>query len=138
MHNATAETGDRSHERTPSSQNQITLATLLVVVAAIAAECALVVEIRKSYAAIPPSAAPVCPEVYATPVVLLMSQKCESWFLIKPYQSDIRVRRQLGNLELFGVKQRSFACLRRISARRRGSFTGLFGRVLPVARSGVN
>lgn len=71
MHNAAAETGESSHESTPSSQSQITLATLLVIVAAIAAECALVVEIRTRYAAIPPSAAPVCPEVYATPVVLL-------------------------------------------------------------------
>jgi hypothetical protein len=42
-----------------------------VIVAAIAAECALVVQIRRSYAAIPPLAAPVCPEEYATPVVLL-------------------------------------------------------------------
>lgn len=71
MHDAAAENGDRSPERRPSRRNQITLATFLVIVAAIAAECALVVQIRKSYAAIPASAAPVCPEVYATPVVLL-------------------------------------------------------------------
>jgi hypothetical protein len=47
------------------------LATSLVIVAAIAAECALVVQIRRSYAAIPPFAAAVCPEEYVTPVVLL-------------------------------------------------------------------
>src|SRR5437762_14020452 len=71
MHDAVAETGGGSPERRRSSRNRITLATSLVVVAAIAAECALVVQIRRSYAAIPPFAAPVCPEVYATPVVLL-------------------------------------------------------------------
>jgi hypothetical protein len=71
MQNVAAETGDRSHESTPSSENQITLVTLLVIVAAIAAECALVVQIRKNYTAIPPSAAPVYAEVYVTPVVLL-------------------------------------------------------------------
>jgi hypothetical protein len=70
MHNAAAETGDRSPEQRSSSRNRITLATLLVIVAALAAECALVIQIRRSYAAIPPFAAPVCPEVYATPLVL--------------------------------------------------------------------
>jgi hypothetical protein len=54
-----------------SSRNRITLATSLVIVAAIAANCALVVQIKRKYAAIPPFAAPVCLEVYATPAVLL-------------------------------------------------------------------
>jgi hypothetical protein len=54
-----------------SSRNRINLATALVIVAAIASECGLVVQIRRSYAAIPPFAAPFCPEVYATPAVLL-------------------------------------------------------------------
>jgi hypothetical protein len=91
MHNAAAETGDRSHETSPSSLNQITLATSLVIVAAIAAECALVVQIRKSYAAIPLSAAPVCPEVYATPLVLL-------WTI-------------LGSMAAFAWRRHSVTCL---------------------------
>lgn len=54
-----------------SGRGRITLATTLLIVAAVAAACALVVRIRENYAAIPPTSAPICPEVYATPAVLL-------------------------------------------------------------------
>src|SRR4029077_4684940 len=57
--------------RRSASGRGITLATCLVIVAAIGAECGLVVQIRKAYAAVPPFAQPVCPEAYATPVMLL-------------------------------------------------------------------
>jgi hypothetical protein len=55
----------------PSGPNRMSLGTALVVVAAIAAECALVVQIRRCYAAIPSFASPVSPEFVATPAVLL-------------------------------------------------------------------
>jgi hypothetical protein len=54
-----------------SRRNRISLATLLFVVAAIGSECALVVQIRRCYEAIPSYASPVCPEWQATPLVLL-------------------------------------------------------------------
>jgi hypothetical protein len=52
-------------------RNRISLATALVVVAAIGAECALVVQIRRCYEAIPSFASPACPEWQSTPLVLL-------------------------------------------------------------------
>jgi hypothetical protein len=55
----------------PAGWGHMTLATCFAIVAAIAAICALVVQIRRGYAAIPSYAAPVCPGVYAIPVVLL-------------------------------------------------------------------
>jgi hypothetical protein len=54
-----------------SRRNRISLSTALAVVAAIGAECALVVQIRRCYAAIPPLDAPACPEWLSTPLVLL-------------------------------------------------------------------
>jgi hypothetical protein len=71
MQDAVEETNATNLNPRPSSRDQITLATSLVIVAAIAANCALVVQIKRKYAAIPPFAAPVCLEVYATPAVLL-------------------------------------------------------------------
>jgi hypothetical protein len=71
MHEAVEETDRRKPEPRPSSPDQITLATSLVIVAAVAAACALFVQIKRSYAAIPPTSAPVCPEEYATPAVFL-------------------------------------------------------------------
>jgi hypothetical protein len=71
MQDAVEETNATNLNPRPSSRDQITLATSLVIVAAIAASCALVVQIKRKYAAIPPFAAPVCPEFYATPAVLL-------------------------------------------------------------------
>jgi hypothetical protein len=54
-----------------TQRNRIGLGTSLVVIAAIAAECALVVQIRRCYAAVPSFASPACPEWLATPAVLL-------------------------------------------------------------------
>jgi hypothetical protein len=71
MHDAMAETERSSPERRPSGRSRISLATSLVIVAAIAASFALVVEIRRNYAALPSISGPRCPEVYATPAVLL-------------------------------------------------------------------
>jgi hypothetical protein len=52
-------------------RNRLSLATLLLVVAAIGAECALVVQIRRCYDAVPSFASPACPEWQSTPLVLL-------------------------------------------------------------------
>ena len=71
MQNAGEETNGIILNPRPASRWRISLATSLAVVAAIAASCALVVQIHREYAAIPAAALPVCPEVYATPVVLL-------------------------------------------------------------------
>ena len=71
MHNSEEQADGRNAERRSSGQDRITLATSLVIVAAVAAACALYVQIRRSYEAVPPSSTPVCPEVYATPAVLL-------------------------------------------------------------------
>jgi hypothetical protein len=49
----------------------VSLRTALAVVAAIGAECALVLQIRRCYAALPPLASPACPEWLSTPLVLL-------------------------------------------------------------------
>jgi hypothetical protein len=54
-----------------SNRPRITLTTCLVAISAVATSCALVVQIRECYAAVPPFATPVCPEHIATPVVLL-------------------------------------------------------------------
>ena len=71
MQNAGEETNGIIPNPRPASRGRISLATSLAIVAAIAASCALVVQIKRGYAAIPMFASPVCPEVYATPVVLL-------------------------------------------------------------------
>ena len=71
MQEVAEETRATSPDPRPTSRDQITLATSLVIVAAIAASCALVVQIKRKYEAIPAFAAPVCPEAYATPAVLL-------------------------------------------------------------------
>jgi hypothetical protein len=63
--------GDTGTEQVQRNANRITLATFLVIIAAIAGECGLVVHIRRAYSAIPAFAVPACPEVYATPIVLL-------------------------------------------------------------------
>jgi cytochrome bd-type quinol oxidase subunit 2 len=52
-------------------RNGINLGTSLTIVAAIAAECALVVQIKRCYEAIPSYESPVCPEEYAILAVLL-------------------------------------------------------------------
>ena len=70
MQDAVEETNATNPDPRSFSRDQITLAGSLVIVAAIAACCALVVQIKRKYAAIPAFAAPVCPEVYATPAVL--------------------------------------------------------------------
>jgi hypothetical protein len=54
-----------------SRRNRISLATLLFVVAAIGAECALVVQIKRCYDAVPSYASPTWPEWQSTPLVLL-------------------------------------------------------------------
>lgn len=54
-----------------SSRPRMTLTTCLVAISAVATSCALVVQIRRCYAAVPPFATPICPEQIATPVVLL-------------------------------------------------------------------
>jgi hypothetical protein len=54
-----------------SNRNRISMATLLFVIAAIGAECALVVQIRRCYEAIPSHASPASPEWQSTPLVLL-------------------------------------------------------------------
>jgi hypothetical protein len=71
MQHAVEETNATNLNPRPSSRDQITLATSLTIIAAIAATCALVVQIKRKYAAIPAFASPICPEVYATPAVLL-------------------------------------------------------------------
>ena len=71
MHDTVVEITGTRPDRRQSNRNRISLTTALVIVAAIAASCALVVQIRRNYAAIPPFSAPACPEVYATPAVLL-------------------------------------------------------------------
>ena len=48
--------------RGPHRWNRVSLATALVVVAAIGAECAVVVQIRRCYEAVPSFASPACPE----------------------------------------------------------------------------
>jgi hypothetical protein len=58
-------------EARPARPDRLSLSAALVVVAAIAAECALVVQIRRCYAAIPAFSSPLCPEFIATPAVLL-------------------------------------------------------------------
>jgi hypothetical protein len=55
----------------PPKKFRLGLATCLMIVAAVAATCALADQIRRTYAAIPPFASPACPEFYATPAVLL-------------------------------------------------------------------
>jgi hypothetical protein len=70
MH-AVAETKATSPEPRRGGPYRISLATSIVIVTVIAAECALVVQIRRNDAAVPSWATPVCPEAYATPVVLL-------------------------------------------------------------------
>ena len=60
-----------SEELERTQRNRIGLGTSLVVIAAIAAECALIVQIRRCYAAVPSFASPACPEWLATPAVLL-------------------------------------------------------------------
>ena len=67
--------------------NRITLATLLVVVAAIGAECAIVAQINTCYAAVPTYATPACPEWQATPLVL-------TWIV-------------LGSLAVFAIRKSS-------------------------------
>jgi uncharacterized membrane protein len=54
-----------------SNRSRITLTTCLVAISAVATSCALVVQIRQCYAAVPPFALPICAESIATPVVLL-------------------------------------------------------------------
>jgi hypothetical protein len=71
MQDAVEETNATNLKPRPPSRDQITLAASLVIVGAIGASCALVVQIKRIYATIPPFAAPVCLEVYATPAVLL-------------------------------------------------------------------
>src|SRR5260370_33228471 len=71
MRDAVEETDGSNPEPRPSRRDRITLATSLVIVAAVAAAGALFVQIRRSYAAIPPTSAPICPEVYASTAVLL-------------------------------------------------------------------
>jgi hypothetical protein len=71
MHDAVEESDGSNPEPRPSSRDRITLGTSLVIVAAIAASCALVVQIKRNYASVPKFTAPVCPEVYTTPAVLL-------------------------------------------------------------------
>ena len=51
-------------------RNAISLGTSLMIVAAIAAECALVVQIKRCYEAVPAYASPACPEEYARVAVL--------------------------------------------------------------------
>jgi hypothetical protein len=51
MH-AVAGSESTSREPGPAGRNRITLATLLAIVAAVAAECALIVQMRRNYAAI--------------------------------------------------------------------------------------
>jgi hypothetical protein len=120
--------GRRSDES--RSPNRITLATLLVVVAAIGAECAVVVQIRTCYEAVPAYATPACPEWQATPLVL-------TWIV-------------LGSLAVFAIRkstalrlaiQVAISCalvLTRISVpTRTGVFGGAYDAFWPAACFGV-
>ena len=81
MQNAGEKTNGIIPDPRPASRGRISLATSLAMVAAIATSCALVVQISRAYAAIPAFSSPACPEVYATPVVLL-------WIILgKSFQS---------------------------------------------------
>ncbi len=60
-----------SPEPEHTSANRIGLGTSLMLVAVIAVQCALVVQIRRCYEAVPSFATPECPEWLATPTVLL-------------------------------------------------------------------
>jgi hypothetical protein len=71
MRDAVEETAGTNPEPGPFRRDRITLATSLAIVAAVAAACALFVQIRRSYEAIPPTSAPICPEVYARMAVFL-------------------------------------------------------------------
>lgn len=71
MHDDAVEQEGRLPERGLSSRNTITLSTSMWIVAAIAAACALVAQIKQNYAAIPPTSTPVCPETSAIPAVVL-------------------------------------------------------------------
>ena len=66
----TLEDGVSGPESLQTHRNAVSLGTSLMVVAAIAAECALVVQIKRCYAAVPTFATPAYPEEYALPVVI--------------------------------------------------------------------
>lgn len=71
MQDEAAPNDEGASDRGSSRRSGITLATAMWIVAAFGSACALVVQIHRGYAAIPPFSAPICPEVYATPGVLL-------------------------------------------------------------------
>jgi hypothetical protein len=106
------------------------LATLLVVVAAIGAECALVVQIRRCYEAIPPSDAPVCPEWQATPLVLL-------WIILGSLAAAAWRKYSVDRLAI----QVAISCVLVISRlsvpTRFGPFSGLYDVFWPVACFGL-
>ena len=60
-----------SQKSPETRRSRLSLGTLLIIVAAIAAQCAVVVEIKRCYGSIPSYATPAYPEWLASPAVLL-------------------------------------------------------------------
>jgi hypothetical protein len=80
-----------SLESEQTQRNSISLGTLLLIVAAIAGACGVVVQIKRCYATIPTYGAPVFQEEYATTAVLF-------WMI-------------LGSLAFFAIRKTSVAQL---------------------------